>query len=114
MRQLRIGMAQVNATVGDLDGNFRKLVETIERSEEHTSELQSLRQLVCRLRLEKKKPRLSSATRRRGRRLPCVRLGVGCDLYFRYGCCHKLTMTAVSDTAATVGGSRMRGEGSDQ
>jgi NAD+ synthase (glutamine-hydrolysing) len=32
MRQLRIGMAQVNATVGDLDGNFRKLVETIERA----------------------------------------------------------------------------------
>src|SRR5262245_42341718 len=29
MRQLRIGMAQVNATVGDLDGNFQKLVETI-------------------------------------------------------------------------------------
>src|SRR5947199_4979578 len=27
------------------------------RSEEHTSELQSLRQLVCRLLLEKKKPR---------------------------------------------------------
>jgi NAD+ synthase (glutamine-hydrolysing) len=32
MRQMRIGMAQVNATVGDLDGNFRKLVETIERA----------------------------------------------------------------------------------
>jgi NAD+ synthase (glutamine-hydrolysing) len=29
---MRIGMAQVNATVGDLDGNFRKLVETIERA----------------------------------------------------------------------------------
>src|SRR5262245_62929954 len=27
-----------------------------QRSEEHTSELQSLRQIVCRLRLEKKKP----------------------------------------------------------
>src|SRR5262245_65048981 len=29
---------------------------TVVRSEEHTSELQSLRQLVCRLLLEKKKP----------------------------------------------------------
>src|SRR5205814_5545702 len=30
---------------------------TVRRSEEHTSELQSLRHLVCRLLLEKKKPR---------------------------------------------------------
>src|SRR5258705_1426674 len=33
-----------------------------ERSEEHTSELQSLRHLVCRLLLEKKKKRSSSIT----------------------------------------------------
>src|SRR5437899_7019459 len=33
------------------------LVEFPERSEEHTSELQSLRHLVCRLLLEKKKKR---------------------------------------------------------
>src|SRR5258705_937065 len=32
------------------------------RSEEHTSELQSLRHLVCRLLLEKKKKRLSDRT----------------------------------------------------
>jgi NAD+ synthase (glutamine-hydrolysing) len=32
MRQLRLGLAQVNATVGDLDGNFRMLVEYIERA----------------------------------------------------------------------------------
>src|SRR5258705_7842958 len=32
---------------------------TITRSEEHTSELQSLRHLVCRLLLEKKKKKLS-------------------------------------------------------
>src|SRR5258705_5142509 len=32
------------------------------RSEEHTSELQSLRHLVCRLLLEKKKPSLTSLT----------------------------------------------------
>src|SRR5262245_6759283 len=33
------------------------LVSSVERSEEHTSELQSLRHLVCRLLLEKKKKR---------------------------------------------------------
>src|SRR5438874_12246585 len=36
---------------GDLDGNL------LPRSEEHTSELQSRRELVCRLLLEKKKIR---------------------------------------------------------
>src|SRR5262245_63902442 len=34
---------------------FAATVNVIERSEEHTSELQSLRHLVCRLLLEKKK-----------------------------------------------------------
>src|SRR5262245_64022806 len=33
-----------------------------ERSEEHTSELQSLRHLVCRLLLEKKKPKSPTTT----------------------------------------------------
>src|SRR5438874_9149642 len=33
----------------------RKVVHAVERSEEHTSELQSRRDLVCRLLLEKKK-----------------------------------------------------------
>src|SRR5258705_9406579 len=37
-----------------------RVMETCTRSEEHTSELQSLRHLVCRLLLEKKK-RLSSS-----------------------------------------------------
>src|SRR5262249_61721695 len=37
----------------------------VERSEEHTSELQSLTNLVCRLLLEKKKKDSSSSTRRR-------------------------------------------------
>src|SRR5258705_2241566 len=36
------------------------------RSEEHTSELQSLRHLVCRLLLEKKKEDVSRRLRRRG------------------------------------------------
>src|SRR5262245_65831763 len=38
-----------------LERALRRLVETTSRSEEHTSELQSLRHLVCRLLLEKKK-----------------------------------------------------------
>src|SRR5262245_62221216 len=38
----------------------------IERSEEHTSELQSLRHLVCRLRLEKKKNKYAARTGGRG------------------------------------------------
>src|SRR5438093_7396171 len=36
-------------------GNTRKYAKDIPRSEEHTSELQSLTNLVCRLLLEKKK-----------------------------------------------------------
>src|SRR3989441_318550 len=39
--------------------NFRFLIEGEERSEEHTSELQSLAYLVCRLLLEKKKKKNS-------------------------------------------------------
>src|SRR2546425_9558844 len=39
------------------DGKFRfKRLKSYPRSEEHTSELQSLAYLVCRLLLEKKKP----------------------------------------------------------
>src|SRR3712207_8110205 len=40
------------------------------RSEEHTSELQSRQYLVCRLLLEKKKARLSSSASSRGWRQP--------------------------------------------
>src|SRR5947199_8118040 len=39
---------------------------SIERSEEHTSELQSLRHLVCRLLLEKKKPHILPLKRKIG------------------------------------------------
>src|SRR5437899_6173708 len=38
----------------------RDTISPIERSEEHTSELQSLRHLVCRLLLEKKKKQTNS------------------------------------------------------
>src|SRR5205823_12103655 len=43
------------------------LVEVALRSEEHTSELQSLAYLVCRLLLEKKKPGISTWRLRSGR-----------------------------------------------
>src|SRR5947199_6686683 len=42
------------ATLGPMT-NIADAADTIARSEEHTSELQSLRHLVCRLLLEKKK-----------------------------------------------------------
>jgi NAD+ synthase (glutamine-hydrolysing) len=32
MRELRLGLAQVNATVGDLDGNFQKILHYLERA----------------------------------------------------------------------------------
>src|SRR3712207_6933682 len=42
-------------TTADIDGHFTLNVEDDQRSEEHTSELQSRQYLVCRLLLEKKK-----------------------------------------------------------
>src|SRR2546423_10192324 len=46
----------------DEDGqsSFVELLKTVLRSEEHTSELQSLAYLVCRLLLEKKKERCAA------------------------------------------------------
>src|SRR2546427_6045441 len=38
-----------------IDGNGRRPLQDLQRSEEHTSELQSQSNLVCRLLLEKKK-----------------------------------------------------------
>ena len=32
MRRFRVGLAQINPTVGDLDGNVRKIVEGMERA----------------------------------------------------------------------------------
>src|SRR5205814_3172615 len=46
----------MNKTLGPTASNYL----TVGRSEEHTSELQSLRHLVCRLLLEKKKKRNNS------------------------------------------------------
>src|SRR5258705_8442819 len=53
-------LADLDEADGNLDAASRGFQEA--RSEEHTSELQSLRHLVCRLLLEKKKKTL---TRRR-------------------------------------------------
>src|SRR2546430_10077484 len=52
-----IGIAQTVGSVGVNvnDADDRAIVEWSERSEEHTSELQSQSNLVCRLLLEKKK-----------------------------------------------------------
>src|SRR2546427_8890927 len=47
------GDDQVRQALQDLDGELRAIPD--ERSEEHTSELQSQSNLVCRLLLEKKK-----------------------------------------------------------
>ena len=48
----------------ETDGPVIMLTEMVRRSEEHTSELQSLVNLVCRLLLEKKKHRTNDTTLR--------------------------------------------------
>src|SRR5437899_6447566 len=50
-----------------------KVVALVERSEEHTSELQSLRHLVCRLLLEKKKIKKDEKVDRGTKRLKAER-----------------------------------------
>src|SRR5262245_19270280 len=50
---IRAAAAELGARAGDL-GSRKYVALVIDRSEEHTSELQSLRHLVCRLLLEKK------------------------------------------------------------
>src|SRR5690349_24228633 len=47
---------------GDVHKNPAALCLQLERSEEHTSELQSRRDLVCRLLLEKKKKKIPNIT----------------------------------------------------
>src|SRR3712207_7405153 len=47
--------AHVEVGISELVGRLRLTAEVDERSEEHTSELQSRQYLVCRLLLEKKK-----------------------------------------------------------
>src|SRR2546425_9014046 len=50
-----VGCFNPNHVTTDLVLEFERSTESYERSEEHTSELQSLAYLVCRLLLEKKK-----------------------------------------------------------
>src|SRR5262245_62992893 len=53
--QTEQGVLQSRRTVDELAQLAEELTAKLSRSEEHTSELQSLRHLVCRLLLEKKK-----------------------------------------------------------
>src|SRR2546425_1914843 len=65
----QVAINLLNAAAGNVgktvrfgpDSAFGKVTPYAERSEEHTSELQSLAYLVCRLLLEKKKKEVSSA-----------------------------------------------------
>src|SRR5436190_5012086 len=49
------GMLFTNIQLDDFQPTLSRFIERLERSEEHTSELQSHSDLVCRLLLEKKK-----------------------------------------------------------
>src|SRR2546425_5714033 len=55
-RSVLVGPTGVGKTAVAAALGARALITVISRSEEHTSELQSLAYLVCRLLLEKKKP----------------------------------------------------------
>src|SRR6266581_6684896 len=55
--------ARPPAPAGPLRGRY--CASTLTRSEEHTSELQSTVQLVCRLLLEKKKPRIKRIVKKK-------------------------------------------------
>jgi NAD+ synthase (glutamine-hydrolysing) len=46
MRELRLGLAQLNPTVGDLDGNFKRVVSAIERARSLGVEVLALPEMV--------------------------------------------------------------------
>ncbi|MEO5618289.1 MAG: NAD+ synthase [Candidatus Eisenbacteria bacterium] len=46
MRRLRIGLGQINPTVGDLDGNFDRIVASIERARAQNVDLLALPEMV--------------------------------------------------------------------
>src|SRR2546426_5676641 len=54
-RSTRMKLVSEGAAVQPMDSNIRRVNSRVSRSEEHTSELQSPCNLVCRLLLEKKK-----------------------------------------------------------
>src|SRR2546425_5113982 len=66
-RALRRGAGEQAGARADSGGDLR--------SEEHTSELQSLAYLVCRLLLEKKKKKTKSSDMRTSRKYTCVYTG---------------------------------------
>src|SRR5687767_15581778 len=55
MREAERRLSEMGYWTGAVDGRIDKASKSALRSEEHTSELQSLAYLVCRLLLEKKK-----------------------------------------------------------
>src|ERR1039458_10537316 len=57
----KLGVHSGDTLIYEVEGNAVRVrkAEPFDRSEEHTSELQSLRHLVCRLLLEKKKTHLN-------------------------------------------------------
>ena len=46
MRTLRLAMAQINATVGDLDGNTSKVIDYIEQARSFSADLVAFPELV--------------------------------------------------------------------
>ncbi|PIE32608.1 NAD+ synthase [candidate division KSB3 bacterium] len=46
MRQVRIAMAQINATVGDLEGNAAKITEAIQRARDHDADIVTFPELA--------------------------------------------------------------------
>ena len=46
MRQVRIAMAQINTTVGDLEGNTTKTIETIQRAKEEDIDIVTFPELT--------------------------------------------------------------------
>src|SRR2546425_7234180 len=65
MRERLVGLTDTMNQISERERELR-LLAGLTRSEEHTSELQSLAYLVCRLLLEKKKTTRSAAALRRG------------------------------------------------
>src|SRR5205823_11003525 len=58
-QMIDIDRVAARSEIGNLDAEFSGLADVNHRSEEHTSELQSLAYLVCRLLLEKKNTSLT-------------------------------------------------------
>src|SRR5256885_2482593 len=73
-------------------------IRALERSEEHTSELQSPCNLVCRLLLEKKKKKIDKSTRSTGRHTAKSRVTTELDIRLYHSRC-----TVYKEVCASVG-----------